>query len=138
MTLELRTDALRDLITAREPFEEAISRLRTFPWDSDRTLVELDRSDVVRVLRRYLQGELSAERCIEWADAIESRDDVGFEPQQTEILKLAIFNIANPALCGPLSQEGARDWITLLADGGGTEADPDSDSSDGGTSSDGA
>lgn len=137
MTFEHRIDALRDLIAAKEPLPETFSRLKTFPWDSDRTLVDLERSDVIRVLRRYLQERLSAEKCGEWADAIEARDDVGFEPQHTDLLKRVIFDIANPELSGQLSHEAARDWITLLENAGHTEANPGSVSGDGDTPSDG-
>lgn len=48
---------------------------------------------------RVLQSELSAEQVAEWADAIEVRDDVGFESDQ---VREALHVLANPALEGAL------------------------------------
>lgn len=125
MTSDRRYDALRDLIAAREPLEQTVGHLRTFPWDSDRVLVELRRSDVARVLRRYLQAELSAEQCVAWANAIEARDDIGFEPHRVDLLKRFIFEVANPDLGAPLSHAAARSWIRLLKDAGRADANSD-------------
>ncbi len=122
MSSEPRYHALRDLITAREPIEQTVKRLGTFPWDSERVLALLYRSDVARVLRRYLQAELSAERCVVWADAIEARDDIGFEPHWVELLKQFIFELANPELGRPLSHDSAQGWLRLLEDAGRADA----------------
>lgn len=114
MKSEPRYNALRDLIAAREPIEQTLTELRRFPWDSERVLVVLDRSDVARVLRRYLRGGLSAKQCVAWADAIEARDDIGFEPEWVEMLKQFIFELANPELGWALSHDAARDRLRLL------------------------
>jgi hypothetical protein len=122
---EARYDALRDLIAAREPIEQTLGHLRTFPWDSERVLVVLDRSGVAGVLRRYLRAELSAEQCVAWADAIEARDDIGFEPDWVELLKQFIFELANPELAGQLSHDAAHGWLRLLEDAGRAGANPE-------------
>lgn len=122
MSSEPRYDALRNLIAAREPIEQTLGYLRTFPWDSERVLVVLYRSDVARVLRRYLQAELSAEQCVAWADAIEARDDIGFETDWVKLLKQLIFELANPELGGPLSHDAAHGWLRLLEDAGRADA----------------
>ncbi len=123
MTFEPRYRALRDLISARQPIEQTIGHLRTFPWDSERVLVVLYRTDASRVLRRYLQAEMSAEQCVAWADAIEVRDDISFDPDQVKLLKRFIFEVANPELEGLLSLEAARGWLRLLEDPGAADAD---------------
>jgi hypothetical protein len=124
-----RYDVLRDLIAAREPIEQTLGLLRMFPWDSEWVLVVLYRSDVARILQRYLQAELSAEQCVAWADAIEARDDIGFETDRVGLLKQLIFELANPKLAGPLSHDAAHAWLRLLEDVG--RADANSASTDG-------
>jgi len=122
VTFEPRYLALLDLISARQPIEQTIGHLRTFPWDSDRVLAVLYRADASRVLHQYLRGEMSAEQCVAWADAIEARDDIAFELDRVELLKRLIFEVANPELEGPLSLEAASAWLRMLEDPGPANA----------------
>jgi hypothetical protein len=116
VTGDSRYNALRDLVSAKKPIAQTVDHLRTFPWDSDRVLVVLRRADAVRVLRMYLQARVSGEHCVAWANAIESRDDIGFERAHSELLKQFIFELANPELSEPLSHDTAHRWLRLLED----------------------
>lgn len=106
-----RTEALRDLVELRKPIPAAISALRRFAWDSDAALVTLTGRDLIRTLEGYLRGQLSAIEVEEWAEAIEGRDDIGYEPQRGDVLRLAIFELANPLLATPLDSALARRWL---------------------------
>ena len=110
MTSDERVKALRDLIEIREPIAAAVSHLRRFPWDCDAELVTLTGSDLIRVLDRYLQGDLSNTDVEEWAEALEGRDDVGYEPQLSDTLKQIIFELANPLLTTPVEPARAHQW----------------------------
>jgi hypothetical protein len=115
MTVEQRIKALRDLIEHRESIPVSIGRLRQFSWDSDRALVVLTGNDLVRILDRYLQGELSNTELEEWANALEGRDDIGYEPSMGDNLRKIIFELANPLLAppiGPAQVQGWKDAIT--------------------------
>lgn len=110
MTVDERIKALRDLIELREPIPAAISHLRRFPWDSDAELVTLRGNDLIRILDAYLDGELSNSEVEEWAEAVEGRDDIGYEPQQRSVLRQIIFELANPLLTTPIEPAQAHRW----------------------------
>jgi hypothetical protein len=110
MTIDERIQALRDLIEFREPIAVTINRLRRFPWDSDTELATLTRNDLIRILDAYLAGKLSDADVEEWAEALEGRDDIGYESQQGDVLREIIFELANPLLTTPIEPAQARRW----------------------------
>ena len=108
MTVDERIEVLRDLVELREPILATIGRLRLFPWDSDAALVMLTSNDLIRILDRYLRRELSNIEVEEWAEALEGRDDIGYESQLGGTLRQIIFELANPLLTTPLGPAQAR------------------------------
>ncbi len=95
-----RVVAVRALLSASEPIGASISRLATFPWDSDFELVQLQRADIEHLLSLYRQGDVLAPEVEAWANAIEGRDDVGITDALTGEL---LHELANPLLTQPLS-----------------------------------
>ena len=116
-----RREALRKVIGSTEPISDAFAALRRFSWDSEQTLVDMYRTDATRVLRRFLDKQFSAEQCVEWADALESRDDVGYEKGHEVLLRQFLFELANPLISTPLSTELAHAWIRRFEGAGGLE-----------------
>ena len=110
-----RTEALRDLINIRVPVEQAEAALADFGWDSDDDLDVLTRADVIQILQRYQAGELPATDCRRWAEALEGRDDLGFEDGWEDTLKELLLEIATPELTEPLTPEFAHGWERRLA-----------------------
>lgn len=110
-----RTTTLIDLVCLRVPVEAAITAVRALPWDSEEDLVLLDRSAASSVLRRYGSGEITADDLEAWANAIEGREDVGFEAGQDERLSRFIFETANPALAQPLDETYSSRWLAELS-----------------------
>ena len=114
MTADERIEALRDIIELREPIPVAIDRLRRFPWDSDAPLVTLTGNDLIRILDGYLRGDLSNTDVEEWAEALEGRDDIGYETHD-DILKQTIFELANPLLTTTLEPAQALRWKEAIS-----------------------
>jgi hypothetical protein len=112
-----RRDALIDLIELRSSLDAAIAAVRGLPWDSDVDLVFLTRANVDVLLQRYLRGELSAADLERWADAVESREDIGSEHGYEELLRAFVFETANPVLAEPISDGFARRWLERLGGG---------------------
>ena len=57
------------------------------------------------VLReRAIAAELSAEQVKDWANAIEGRDDIEFDPQDEKAVADAIFLLANPEINFPITE----------------------------------
>jgi hypothetical protein len=106
-----RLEILRDLIALAAPLEQLRVELAEYEWDSPAALVTLGVGDIVRVLERFLVGDVSALNVNEWADAVEMRDDIQVAD---EVAREAIFDLANPALQGDLTVESAKLLIEHL------------------------
>jgi hypothetical protein len=109
-----RTRALRALVQLQGELGAAITALAPYPWDSVDELVTVTRNDLVRVLRGYLNGELTARDWERWAEALEGRDDIGFDEGSGELIKEFIFESATPEIFEPLTPQLAREWLSRL------------------------
>lgn len=89
------------------PINEAISALSDINWDSDTIEAELTRADIRKLLNRYINNEITESDVESWANAIECREDIGFETGQEELIKTIIFELANPLLTKNLTLETA-------------------------------
>jgi hypothetical protein len=114
MNSDQRIEALRDLIELREPISVATGRLRSFPWDIDSALVTLTMNDLIGVIEGYLRRELSETEVEEWAEAIDGRDDIGYESYAGGTLKQIIFELANPLLATSIDHTQALRWKEVI------------------------
>jgi hypothetical protein len=114
VTANDRQEALRNLIRLRTPAVDIAKQLRAFSWDSDEPLVTFTRSDCQHVLDTYLSGDLDEHGVEEWANVVESRDDIGFEAEGETLLKDFVFQMANPVIANPLTHELAIEWKSKL------------------------
>ena len=99
------------LVELHLPVSESLQRLAKFPWESEHPLIIVTRFDLARVLRGFLDGTLESGDCEEWANAIESREDLGFDAATEETLKDVVFELANPLLTGPLTPVVAAELL---------------------------
>jgi hypothetical protein len=113
MSTSSRTTLLNALLHFRAPVRQLIEQLRQCQWDSPE-LVELTPEMVADVLGRHMRGELDCQQVEEWANAIEGRDDVAFEAGHQELLRAALWELANPALAGALDTAHARELYDRL------------------------
>jgi hypothetical protein len=106
-----RVALLKALLSMDGSVSEVLGQLAEFPWDSEEELVQLERRHVREVLRKYLEGRVTSDEVENWAEALESRDDVGFaEP----IVQDVMWTLANPELAEPLSTEVTKDVLERL------------------------
>ncbi|NIL61431.1 hypothetical protein [Salinispora arenicola] len=111
---EARAAALRALIKLDMTPGAALTALAGYGWDSGEDLVMLTTTDLRRMLHRYLGGELTEDEWQLWAEALESRDDIGFDDETAEVIKEFIFQSATPEIFEPLSPLLARRWLSRL------------------------
>lgn len=109
-----RTAALRALVQLQIGLGAAITGLARFPWDCAEELVTLTCEDLIRVLNKYLSGEITAYDWERWADTLEGRDDVGFDEDSRELIKEFIFQSATPEIFEPLTPLLASKWLLRL------------------------
>ena len=88
---------MKRLVEFGEPTKPILKELGSFAWDWDEAALLVVSADHFQaVFSRFLGGEISAGQLESWADNLESRDDVGFDPPQEEFLKDLMFRIATP------------------------------------------
>jgi hypothetical protein len=107
-----RTSVLNSLIQLDRPIDQIRAELRTFPWDFPDELVTLTAEHIRSVLTRLNSGTLTPDMVCEWADAIEMREDIGYEERHHEEIVEALFVLAYPLLNGPLKHD---EIVRLLA-----------------------
>jgi hypothetical protein len=112
-----RAAILGELICLDRPVDQIVPELAAFGWDSDVELVRLDKQHIRKVLERFIKGEagFSARDVQAWAEAIEGRDDIGFEGGAEGLLKRIIFDLANPEITLKLTPPVAKEFLNLLA-----------------------
>ncbi len=94
--MEDRRSLLGRLVRFDLPIEDSIAMLRAYGWDSQEELVVLSAADAIRILERYLRGELTARQVAYWAELLEMRNDVGLEARWADELRRLIAVLANP------------------------------------------
>jgi hypothetical protein len=115
MMNDIRHKILKSLLTFDRPLGELRQKLSKLEWDSENSLIRLSADHVRLVLARFLKGELSAAAVEEWANLIECREDIGFEPEFEAVLKDLIFELANPGLVHPIDRAFIEGWLDCLA-----------------------
>lgn len=78
-------------------------------------LVVLTRTEATAALDAYLHNRVALDELVEWADALELRDDVGLEPEAEEELREFLYTLATPAAEGEFTPARARDWRRRLS-----------------------
>lgn len=113
---------LRSLVELTVPVEEAQAGLADVAGQpagsggQSQPVATLTRDDVVRVLDRYLAGELAHDECVRWAAALRARRDLALEDGHTELLRALLFEMASPHLFRAMSHRFAQRWRRRLAD----------------------
>jgi hypothetical protein len=108
-----RAGLIEQLLSYERSVSDVVADLAAYGCDSDVPLAELKPSHIEHALDRYVQKELSALEIEEWANAIECRDDIAYEPSSVE--GEIIFELANPELTMQLSQPRAEELVRQLS-----------------------
>jgi len=96
-----REDAIQSLVRLEQPLDAVRASLNAFEWDwNGPPLARLDGRQVASVLHRYSAGKVSGDEVEIWANLLECREDIEFEPDAAQ----AIFDLANPDLQGQLTE----------------------------------
>lgn len=103
-----RIGVLRDFLELNCPLQLALDRISKIPWSSDKDLIVLTSENIIGVLNRFLNGELSRSDVKAWAEEVELREDIGIEPDPNDLLIDVLFEVANPEITYELDPERAR------------------------------
>jgi hypothetical protein len=116
--MQRRAEILQELARFETPTEPLLQELLSFGWDwSDAPLLVLSKADLLRVIDRFLAGQISAAQLQQWAENLEEREDVAFDESDAELLGGIFFRIATPMINEPLAHDVVqrmRDEITQV------------------------
>jgi len=104
-----RAEILRELVRFEGPTQPLKHELASFGWDWDGDpLLIITKEHLVRVIDRFLAGEISAEQLQEWAGNLEVREDVGFDENERALVDPIFFRIATPEINEQLTIDSVR------------------------------
>ncbi|MFH0895097.1 MAG: hypothetical protein V2A54_11745 [Bacteroidota bacterium] len=103
---------LKDLVCMQGNLEGLNIELAAYPWDCEELLLQVNKADVVSVLKRCLSDEIDFEELENWTNAIECRDDLNFE---NDDLHEIVFELANPAINGEITKERIIQIVDILS-----------------------
>lgn len=111
--MDSRESLLKDLLSLMRPISDIARDLSAYGWDAPDPLVVLDAVHISSVLSRFMAGELSSVQVDEWANCIELRDDIEYDPSSA--VGLALHELANPLLTCPLTRQSATTLVATLS-----------------------
>lgn len=109
-----RPAAIAALIAFDRPLPALAAILDGLPADppaGTASLVTLRRQDIASLVRRYLAGEIAAAILTAWAEMVECREEIEFEPRHEEAVADALYDLAYPETPMP---ELAADLLARL------------------------
>jgi hypothetical protein len=104
-----RAEVLQELVRYEKPTEPLMRELKSFGWDwSDAPLLVLKKEDLLKIINRFLSGEISATQLQEWAENLEVREDIAFDEKESELIDDVFFRLATPEINEPLTSESVQ------------------------------
>jgi hypothetical protein len=110
-----RIARVNNLICGADDLASIKADLGAFDWDYRGAPVELRRDHIMAMIQRFTSGSASSGYVAEWADLIEMRSDIAFEPGFEELIISIIFDLANPDINGVLDLKKAASILKALA-----------------------
>ena len=109
-----RTKTLGALLAFEQPVDQLKAVLAGFSWDSATERVFLSAGHIAHVLSRFLIEDAAASEVENWANAVEGRDDIGFESANEQLVRELVHEVANPLLTQPLTRERAIELLKRI------------------------
>jgi hypothetical protein len=111
-----RSELIRALIALDRPLDVIVAALRSFEWDYVGPPVLVQKSDLISILKRYINGQLDGATVSNWAEALEFRDDVEVDEREPHkgVIESGLHDLANPDIQGSLTKKYALDLLCVL------------------------
>ena len=106
-----RKNILNSLVHLKGELSAIQNELSNFPWDTEEAVLMISKIDLINVLKKCLHQQISFETLVNWANAIECRDDLDFENDE---MQEVIFELANPEINGKISKDRLREIVERL------------------------
>lgn len=106
-----RTEILKDIINFNDDLQKLLDELSFYPWDIEKPLHIITKGEVTNILKRVINEDKNFVDLENWANAIEIRDDLDFEDEET---KEIVFELANPEINEKINKERLINIINSL------------------------
>jgi hypothetical protein len=114
MDTKLHIELLQNLITFSKPLDELAGQLALTTWDCEVPIATLMAIDVASVLQRHIKLEISTEEVLRWANYLEGREDIDFEPSKKHKIQEILHELANPFLTQELTTNRAEELVQMV------------------------
>jgi hypothetical protein len=111
--MDSRESVLKALLSFTRPIPDIARELSAYGWDASSPLVVLDAIHISSTLNRFMAGDLSSLQVEAWANCIECRDDIEYDPSSA--VGLALHELANPVLTCSLTRQSAAALVATLS-----------------------
>ena len=111
MIIRNRAEILKELVLLQGDIKMLEKELSQYPWDIEKPLVKIGIENFSNVLKKSINNEISFETLIDWANAIECRDDLEFENEEMQEM---IFELGNPEINGEITKERLTQILNIL------------------------
>lgn len=109
-----RESLIGDLLLLARPLQDIANELAALDWDFNGKGVELRPEHLRSVLRRFLEGGLTAVQVETWANLIEAREDVFAHDATKPQVENVLYELANPLLTQQLGRERVNELLKAL------------------------
>jgi hypothetical protein len=109
--MKSRKQILVEIFNLEGDLDKLQNEILNYPWDSENTLLIICKSDMAKVISKFIQNESLLLDIEKWANLLECRGDVEYKPEE---LKEYIFEFANPYLYGETTKNRLQEIINEL------------------------
>ncbi len=110
-----RMTLVQGLVSLSGPVNDSVRQLAALDGDDEGEAATLTKAHLVAVLKRYRDGKLTAAEVEAWANAIENREDIDFDPDHESEIDDIMYDLANPTAHHPLSPAQASAFLAQLS-----------------------
>ncbi len=104
-----RAESLHQIITFGKQRDEAFMSLVKLGYDHDAEPFSLTTAVLTEVLSLYMADAISADDLEEWANFVETRDDIN-----GQAIEGYIYALAEPEVMGDITKNNIRQMLTVL------------------------
>lgn len=111
MEKKLIYDSLLKVVSFDGSINELKVIISTLPWDSDEDIFIINEKILLNVLNKFINDNVVDFIIEEWANLLESREDIGYT---NDLLKDIVDELANPVLYGQVNKETLNKYVNII------------------------
>ena len=100
-----RTSLVLELIKTPKSISAVLEELNAHGWYCEKHLAIVRKQDVLAVLKKFQNGELSANEVTDWANSVGGRTDIGLEFGADGVVEETLYWLAHPEITGAVDHE---------------------------------